>query len=102
MAKGMEADSILNTLGDPEFAEAVEITSVFTKEDKRRHACDQRENSERMMNTWIRTGYLEGKLETARAMPKDGITIEHILKYTGLTQEELAAAAIVEAYQTDH
>jgi predicted transposase/invertase (TIGR01784 family) len=41
------------------------------------------------INTAQRIGREEGKLEDARAMVADGLTLEKIMKYTGLPIEEL-------------
>jgi predicted transposase/invertase (TIGR01784 family) len=43
-AKGMDEQQLLATLPDPEFKEALEVINGFTKEEKRRHAYDMREN----------------------------------------------------------
>jgi len=34
--------------------------------------------------------YLEGKLDTAKAMLRDGVPLQTVIRYTGLTEEELA------------
>jgi hypothetical protein len=36
------------------------------------------------------TAYLEGKLDTAKAMLKDGVPLQTVIRYTGLTEDQLA------------
>lgn len=102
-AQGMDQEQLLKTLSGPEFSEAVELMSGFTKTERLRHLYDQRENSERMENTWKRTGYLEGKeaglmegkLEDARLMLQDGLSVDLVCKYTGLSQDDLKQAGLL-------
>ncbi|MBN2435174.1 MAG: hypothetical protein JXK07_07915, partial [Spirochaetes bacterium] len=41
------------------------------------------------MKVGVTKGKAEGKLETARAMLKDGFSIDNISKYTGLSEKEI-------------
>lgn len=113
-AKGSDSKDLLSLLPEPEFAEGVELMSGFTKEEKRRHAYDMRQNYERLVNAYIGTGYekgleagklegklegkqeglLEGKLEDARLMLADGLPVEQVLKYTGLERSQLEKAGL--------
>jgi hypothetical protein len=34
--------------------------------------------------------YIEGKLDTAKAMLKDGVPLQTVIHYTGLTEDQLA------------
>jgi predicted transposase/invertase (TIGR01784 family) len=42
------------------FEEAVDMITEFTKEQKLRHAYDMRENYERIVQSYIHTGFLDG------------------------------------------
>ena len=110
-AKGSEAERLLGTLAEPVFAEAVELISGFTKEEKRRHAYDMRENYERIVKAYIRTGYEEGmekgeikgeqkglkkgKLEVAQAMLNGGMSIAQVLQFTGLSRKDLEGSGLI-------
>jgi len=111
-AKGSKAEKLFSVLPDPEFEEAVELMSGFTKEQKRRHAYDRRENYERLVKAYIKTGQIdgraegklegkiegkiEGKLEDAQLMLADGLTVEQVIKYTGLCRDDLEKAGLVD------
>lgn len=102
-AKGMDAECLLGALPEPEFSEAVDLMSGFSKEQKRRHAYDMRENYERIIKAYIRTGYeeglqkgeLSGKLEDARLMLADGASVDLVCKYTGLSRDDLEKAGLL-------
>ena len=46
---------------------------------------------ERSYKAGLNAGLKEGKLETARQMKVDGMAVQTIAKYTGLTADEIAA-----------
>jgi predicted transposase/invertase (TIGR01784 family) len=98
-AKAMDDRQLLVTLDDPEFKEAVEVMAGYTTEQKRRHAYDMRENYQRILASFKRTGYdegksegkAEGKAEIALSMKTKGFTAEQIAEITGLGLKEIEA-----------
>jgi predicted transposase/invertase (TIGR01784 family) len=93
-AKGTDQDTLLSQLDDPEFKEAINVIEGYTKDQKQRHAYDMRENYKRLVNSYIYTGYKQGKhqekLELARKLKDKGMSDEEIMEITGLTPEEMA------------
>ena len=48
-------------------------------------------DEKKFVRTMKEEGYKEGKLETAKAMLKDGLSVEKVALYTGLSSSEIAA-----------
>jgi predicted transposase/invertase (TIGR01784 family) len=97
-AAGSEEEALLRLLEGPEFKEAVNVIEGYTKEQKRRHAYDMRENYKRLVQAYVSTGYDKGvekgreetNLENARKMRAKGMSDADIIDITGLTPEDLA------------
>lgn len=97
-AAGSEEEALLRQLEGPEFKEAVNVIEGYTKEQKRRHAYDMRENYKRLVQAYVSTGYDKGvekgreetNLENARKMRAKGMSDADIIDITGLTPEDLA------------
>jgi len=98
-AKGSERSALLSRLVEPCIEEAVDVIDGFSKEQKRRHAYDMREYYERLVNTYIGTGYKKGLEEgnlranrnLARKLKATGMPLEQIAALTELTVEEVGA-----------
>lgn len=94
-AKGSDRDELLSRLGEPTFEEAVDMIKEFSEEQKLRHAYDMRENYERLVNTYIGTGYKKGiqteRRNLARKLKATGMPLEQISALTELTIEEVGA-----------
>jgi predicted transposase/invertase (TIGR01784 family) len=83
------------------FEEAVDMITEFTKEQKLRHAYDMRENHERIVQSYIHTGFLDGlekgkqegilteRREMARKLKAAGLPLEQIVGLTGLDAMEV-------------
>jgi len=77
------------------------VIEGYTKDQKQRHAYDMRQNYKRLVNSYIYTGYKQGKdegrdegrkernLEIARKLRDQGRSDGEIMEITGLTLEEL-------------
>lgn len=101
-AKGADKEMLLSQLDDPVFKEAVAVIEGYTKDQKQRHAYDMRQNYKRLVNSYIYTGYKQGKdegvelgkhqekLELARKLKEEGLPEDMIIRITSLTPEELA------------
>lgn len=112
-AKGAERDMLLDWLRESLFEEAMDVITGFTKEQKLRHAYDMRENQERIVQSYIHTGFLEGKQEglqeglekgkqegfqdgamaerrnLAKKLKAAGNPLEQVVELTGLSTEEI-------------
>ena len=92
-AKGAQSEMLLNQLNEPMFQEALDVITGFTKEQKLRHAYDMRENYERIVQSYIHTGFLEGTQtayrDMARKLKADGMPQEQIVQLTGLDADEI-------------
>jgi predicted transposase/invertase (TIGR01784 family) len=104
-SKGAEKDVLLDTLKEPMFEEAVDVITEFSKEQKLRHAYDMRENHERIVQSYIHTGFLDGleqgkqdgfqdgiqkeRRDMARKMKAAGLQMEQIVELTGLDAGEV-------------
>ena len=94
-------NTLLATLSDPEFKEAMEVINGYTAEQKRRHAYDMRENYQRILASFKATGFDEGlaegeargevkrNLEVARAMKAEGLSLDQIQRITGLSPSDI-------------
>ncbi len=51
--------------------------------------------AERLHQQGLKEGLLQGKLEDARNLLENGVSLEIILKSTGLTREQLIEADII-------
>jgi len=97
-------DAMLKTLikNDPIINKAHNEYVKFTQDDKMRDLYESRIKYQRDKNSLIYEaelkgklegvleGKLEGKLEDARLMKEDGISVEKISKYTGLSSEVIS------------
>jgi len=89
-------DAMLKTLikNDPIINKAHNEYVKFTQDNKMRDLYESRVKYQRDKNSLIYEaeikGKLEGKLEDARLMKEDGIPVEKISKYTGLSIEEIS------------
>ena len=98
-AKGAERGELLSRLGEPTFEEAVDMIEGFSEEQKQRHAYDMRENYQRLVNTYIGTGYKKGlekgiqeeRRNLAIKLKATGMPLDQIAALTELTMEEVAA-----------
>ncbi len=92
-AKGAQSEMLLNQLNEPMFQEALDMITGFTKEQKLRHAYDMRENHERIVQSYIHTGFLEGTQtayrDIARKLKAAGMPMEQIFQLTGLGADEI-------------
>ena len=75
------------------FKKAHEKYVEFTQNDELRNIYESREKFQRdqiaLVDVAKKEGIKEGKLEAAKTMLKDGFTIEQVMKYTGLSKEEI-------------
>ena len=80
---------------EPLIQRALTVEDVFTKNEEERRFYELREKGRRdyinAINTSERRGKLEGKMEDARLMLADDMSLELISKYTGLSLEKIEA-----------
>jgi len=100
-SKGADKDVLLDKLKESMFEEAVDVITGFTKEQKLRHAYDMRENYERIVQSYIHTGFQDGlekgkqegmlteRRNMARKLKAAGLPLEQIIELTGLGAGEV-------------
>ena len=66
-------------------------TLKLKEERKIGHEAGFREGMEKGMEKGLEKGLQKGKLETALKMLKDGVAVEKIAKYTGLSPDMITA-----------
>jgi len=74
---------------DEPLKKADRLYKEFTKSDRLRELYNTRLYTELRYNTGMRNARKEGIKETAKRMKEDGIDIETIKKYTGLSRDEI-------------
>jgi predicted transposase/invertase (TIGR01784 family) len=86
---------------EPMVRRAMTVEDIFTKNEEERRLYELREKGRRdytnaMLTSerrgrqeGLREGELKGKQETARSMLADGVSVDIISKYTGLTAEQI-------------
>ena len=93
--EGKEKEESMETLleNNKIMKKAHEKYIEFTQNDELRHIYEQREKFQRdqisLLNSAKKEGIKEGTADVAKKMLEDGFTIEQVMKYTGLSREEI-------------
>ena len=73
----------------PGLEEAREKLRYYSMSPEERYAYDEHLNAIMIQNDVLSTAKFEGRLETARRMRSDGLSMEMVVRYTGLSEEEI-------------
>ena len=100
-ANGAQSEMLLNQLNEPMFQEALDVIAGFNKEQKLRHAYDMRENYERIAQSYIHTGFLDGLQKGKQDSFQEGAQNAYLdmagkLKVAGMPLEQIIQLTILD------